>query len=192
MADTILNSCAHCGHTNSQRGLFCSVACRFWSKVNKSTEENGCWTWTGCKDGNGYGMFTLGGRPQRAHRVAFEQWYGNIPPGQLACHRCDNPSCCNPEHLFLGSAGDNNRDRARKGRTSYAAAIEVMRQKKIGKRPPESTLEAARLANTGKKRPPEVVEKIRAAHLGVKRSEETKAKLRAAWVRRKEMVAGRM
>lgn len=52
-----------------------------------------------------------------AHRAAWEDEHGPIPPGQCVLHRCDNPPCVNPDHLFLGTKGDNNRDRSAKGRT---------------------------------------------------------------------------
>jgi hypothetical protein len=61
---------------------------------------------------NGYGIFNN----HRAHRLSWEFYYDIITPGLLVCHKCDNPSCCNPEHLFLGTFLDNNRDRHRKNR----------------------------------------------------------------------------
>jgi hypothetical protein len=73
-----------------------------------------CWQWTGRRDANGYG-FTV--RGQRAHRVSWEDTFGPIPPGLFVCHHCDNPSCVRPDHLFLGSSADNNRDRHAKGRS---------------------------------------------------------------------------
>jgi hypothetical protein len=86
---------------------------RFWSKVSKSDK---CWIWTISKDHAGYGYFSLSGKTVKAHRVAWELTYGDIPDGLCVLHRCDNPSCVNPEHLFLGDTVINNRDRAAKGR----------------------------------------------------------------------------
>jgi hypothetical protein len=83
---------------------------------------SGCWLWTGCVDKDGYAV--LGKRPNakqqpwRAHRAAWETHRGSIPDGLCVLHRCDIPSCINPNHLFLGTIADNNKDRALKGRGS--------------------------------------------------------------------------
>ena len=71
-----------------------------------------CWTWTASTK-NGYGCISSGGKGSPtlyAHRMAYEQWIGDIPPGKLVRHRCDNPLCINPDHLELGSNADNNAD----------------------------------------------------------------------------------
>lgn len=91
------------------------VALRFWPKVAKS-EPHLCWEWQASKGQRGYGSFSVNGRPHRAHRVAYQLAYGQIPAGMFVCHRCDNPSCCNPAHLFIGTCADNNRDKTSKGR----------------------------------------------------------------------------
>lgn len=90
---------------------------RFWSKVNKRNSDD-CWDWTASKFRQGYGKFTETGKsqPSKAHRVSWEIKHGPLPKGLLICHKCDNPSCVNPEHLFLGTYQDNNRDCADKGR----------------------------------------------------------------------------
>jgi hypothetical protein len=85
----------------------------FWAKVDVSDSAS-CWPWTGHRDARGYGRTTK--RSTTAHRVAWEVTHGEIPAGLFVCHRCDNPPCCNPAHLFLGTAGDNARDMAAKGR----------------------------------------------------------------------------
>jgi hypothetical protein len=89
----------------------------FWDNVKK-TPGDGCWEWQAARKGPGYGTFrkTKGGPPFNAHRVAYELANGPIPPGMHVCHRCDNPPCCNPAHLFVGTAVDNARDRVAKGR----------------------------------------------------------------------------
>lgn len=87
---------------------------RFWAKVNK-TET--CWLWTGAKQRLGYGHISIGNdRFTSAHRLAYELANGPIPDGLFACHRCDNPACVRPDHLFLGTQQDNLRDAWRKGR----------------------------------------------------------------------------
>lgn len=73
-----------------------------------------CWEWTGARDADGYGQ--LHGDHTRANRAAYVEWVGPIPDGLWVCHRCDNPPCINPEHLFLGTPQDNAVDMVSKNR----------------------------------------------------------------------------
>ena len=89
---------------------------RFWSKVNRTDNPNDCWEWNASRVSGGYGQAIRFGKSSVAHRVAWELTQGPIPEGIFVCHRCDNRLCCNPAHLFLGTARDNNRDKMDKGR----------------------------------------------------------------------------
>lgn len=89
---------------------------RFWSKVDKSTGD--CWIWIGGKTRDGYGQIKFNGSTRRAHRVIWELTFGAIPPNTHVLHKCDNPSCVNINHLFLGTDRDNTIDKVSKGRTN--------------------------------------------------------------------------
>jgi HNH endonuclease len=91
----------------------------FWSNVKKT---DGCWVWTAKLDSHGYGMSATGARGARrytgAHRQSWKLTFGDIPEGLCVLHRCDNPPCVNPGHLFLGTQGENIDDMHAKGRAS--------------------------------------------------------------------------
>jgi hypothetical protein len=90
---------------------------RFHRKY-KVNQETGCWEWTGAKIKGGYGAFNarINGRLYSAHRFSYWLYYGDFDQNLHVCHKCDTPSCVNPEHLFLGTNLDNRRDCQKKGR----------------------------------------------------------------------------
>jgi len=95
---------------------------RLWERVDKSAGPDGCWLWTGSSCSLGYGH--IGAKPRfttvLVHRIVYELTYGDVPDSIKILHRCDNPRCCNPAHLFPGTLGENNKDRSSKGRTRNA------------------------------------------------------------------------
>lgn len=129
--------CIQCGCTFLVRkyqlktgaGKFCSHSCymkskdqtipieeRFWSKVDIKSDDD-CWNFLGFKNSDGYGRIgTSGNKTEGSHRIAFRLSKGGIPKGSVVMHTCDNPSCCNPHHLILGSQNDNIQDMIQKKR----------------------------------------------------------------------------
>ena len=94
-----------------------SFAERFWAFVEQT---NGCWLWTGALYRSGYGQFAVKrSTPRPAHRVAWTLTRGEIPAGLMVLHKCDTRHCVRPVHLFLGTAKDNARDMASKGRQVF-------------------------------------------------------------------------
>lgn len=90
----------------------------FWSRAVLTANPDKCWVWTMKKDQDGYGNFNVGYSIVKAHRFAYYV-YNKVDPKELqVCHKCDNPSCVNPFHLFLGTTQDNTKDRHLKGRTN--------------------------------------------------------------------------
>lgn len=147
---------------------------RFWSKVRKSDEADGCWVWTGGKSREGYGqIFVSHGKYAKAHRCSYEIEYGPIPEGLDCLHRCDNPPCVRPEHLWLGTAKDNSRDMYEKGRQSTVRARpeRLARGDRHGSRThPESLVRGSQ-------------------HYRSKLTEEKVAAIREEWKRRAETEA---
>ena len=112
---------------------------RFWSKVEK-TES--CWNWTGADNGLGYGEFWIAGLGKTyAHRTSYRLSGRAITDGMKVLHKCDNPRCVNPDHLFLGTMEDNTKDAMRKGRLSSGPShSEKIVDRLYGERNPHSKL----------------------------------------------------
>lgn len=98
-----------------------SVEDRFWEKVSKQDGDK-CWEWLGSlnKPKNGYGCFNVKRKPVYAHRYSYTLHYGPIPDGLLVLHRCDNPKCVRPDHLFLGTHQANLDDAKAKQRMPHS------------------------------------------------------------------------
>jgi hypothetical protein len=80
-----------------------------------------CWEWNGPRTKGGYGATWVNGKKRMTHRLAYEWAKGPIPPGMYVMHRCDNPPCCNPDHLAIGTPSENQQDRLAKGRNGTAS-----------------------------------------------------------------------
>lgn len=100
-----------------------TLTTRFWNKVDKGTRHDGCWLWTGTTL-SGYGTIRGEGKPRVATHVSWFLHHGEWPNdlGLWVLHKCDNPPCVNPAHLFLGTQQDNMRDSAKKGRKAVGEA----------------------------------------------------------------------
>ena len=97
------------------------LSARFFAKTARS--PSGCLEWIGARQGNGYGHMNIGGRTVLAHRIAFELAGRVIPDGLVVCHSCDNRSCVDVAHLFIGTVKDNAQDMMRKGRNRPPAKL---------------------------------------------------------------------
>lgn len=97
----------------------CSTRCKI---LNRNKKVNGCWEWQGKLSADGYGCLSDKINNEKdilVHRKSYELFKGEIPEGMQVCHRCDNPCCCNPEHLWLGTPSENTQDCIRKGRRPH-------------------------------------------------------------------------
>lgn len=128
---------------------------RFWASTTHA--KSGCWEWTGARNKDGYGILRRSGKGARAHRVAWELFHGPISDGLRVCHRCDNPPCVNPAHLFLGTPRDNARDMRAKGRAFQKI---TPGQKRLILESPLSSFKVANSTNVGARR----IREIRREH----------------------------
>lgn len=119
---------------------------RFWSRVVKQEGEDACWEWVGATWQNGrYGKVNSGGKHLRAYHLPWELENGKIPKGMCACHKCDNPACVRPSHIFIGSKSDNFKDMHQKGR----AKIEKGTERYNSKLDPGKVREIRKLSSEG-------------------------------------------
>ncbi len=91
---------------------------KFWAKVVRGSADE-CWLWMHCRNAAGYGRVAFSGCTRLAHRVAYEITFGPVAPRVFVCHRCDQPPCVNPAHLFVGTHEDNMIDMCAKGRSLH-------------------------------------------------------------------------
>lgn len=114
----------------------CSIGCankvrklspphlRYWDDVEVHGEDE-CWPWKGVTDQHGYGRIHFMTEKIKAHRVAYEMRYGPISEGLVVCHKCDNPNCVNPKHLFAGTQRDNAQDMSAKCRINHRSLLNL-------------------------------------------------------------------
>lgn len=124
----------------SHHQRFKSFVERFEEKFRKS---DGCWDWIASKGTFGHGKIFFRGRNIIASRASWILYRGEIPKGMCVCHKCDNPGCVNPEHLFLGTHAENMLDKTRKGRAPSGKAV------KSSKLTDDDVLEIRRLYKNG-------------------------------------------
>ncbi len=107
--------------------LFESIGALLLARTKQTV--GGCIEYTGSRNWDGYGVFTFGGVQYKAHRASYEETIGHIPPGMCVLHKCDNPPCVNPDHLFLGTNRDNQNDKVEKNRQAKGESNGVSRLK---------------------------------------------------------------
>jgi hypothetical protein len=145
-----------------------------------ASPNQGCWLWSGCVGRDGYGKLKRGGKTLRAHRVFYEAHKGPIPEGLLVCHSCDNPLCVNPDHLWVGTQVDNEKDKDQKGRRSPSPSISHPERMPWGVRVNTARLTAA---NVWTIRGSSESAKVWAERLNVNKSTIYRVRTRSTWAR---------
>ena len=148
-------TCEACGQVFTRRtgpAVHCSLSCRFWSKVDRGAGPRACWPWTALRSRSGYGHTYVRSSPARAHRVAWELTRGPIPEGLIVRHLvCDNPLCCNPAHLAVGTNADNSADMTAKGRQALGVRNGNVRLTEADVRALRATSETVSCAEWGRR-----------------------------------------
>lgn len=143
--------------------------------------NSGCWLWLGAERGsNGYGSIVVQGKRVVAHRYAFERFIGPLAGAAIVCHKCDNPACVNPSHLFLGTLQSNSDDKVAKGRQARGALLALAQQncKRRGEKNGNSKLTEVDVLSIFSSADPQ--RKI-AASFGITQAMVSSIKTRKAW-----------
>lgn len=143
---------------------------RFWQFVEIDFKPGACWRWKSTnKTGAGYGRFKMGNRKISANRISYALFNRVTPKGMFVCHRCDNPECVRPDHLFLGTAADNAYDRGIKKRNAFGekSGTAILKEKEV--------LEIDALIDL------RIPERAIAAQFGISRRSIQKIKYRENW-----------
>ena len=147
------------------------IEIRFWKYIVKDIDPDKCWKWTGSKLKYGYGNISVNDAIKLAHRVSYEMHKGKIPDGLHCLHICDNPECCNPLHLRLGTNADNVADKMAKGRLNSNA----------GSHNPRAILKESDIILIKKKLQDGVKGAVIAREYGVGKTAISRIKLGKAW-----------
>jgi hypothetical protein len=163
---------------------------KFRFEKHFTKDGNNCWIWKSYKTPYGYGQFEYKCKTHKSHRFSWLLYKGEIPKGMLICHKCDNPPCVNPDHLWLGTPKENMQDMSSKKRFNSQKISQALKERIIsietrkkmslamkGKKPSNLTIEKARIAHKGKKLSEEHKRKISLGQIGRKVSKETRQKI---------------
>ncbi len=144
------------GEKLAELNLRRAISMRERQLSNYTISESGCWVWNGKKDRDGYGCVKREGISISTHRLFYKVYKGSIPEGMLVLHTCDNPSCVNPKHLYVGTQLDNERDKTIRGRRPPSPSITH----------PEKLPRGEKHHRFGKGMPSNIAEKLLKANLG--------------------------